>query len=248
MVLEVGCSYGVNAALLRHGLPFAHVRERYLTPAMQEVPLEHIAELDRRYFSGWPARKDVRFIGLDTSVGAIAYGRRAGLFEAGLAIDLEKERLNASARVLVTRADLVISTGGVGSVTEKTFAKLMAAFPAKRRPWVASFVLRTCDYSRIAEALARNGLATDKLEGATFVQRRFRDSREQREAVAALERLGVDPTGKEAEGQVYAELFLSRPAKAVGAALLSEIVSLPSATSRLHSGRPTALNRSAVAA
>ena len=230
-IIDVGCSYGVLSAVMRHGLTMDQLRDRYASPSLHALSSDHLTALDLHYFAGWPERPGLRFVGLDASAAAIAYARRVGLIEEGLAVDLETGSLDERARALVAKADLIVSTGAVGYVTEKTFSKLLSAFEPEAAPWVASFVLRAFDYRPIAESLAQRGLVNERFESATFVQRRFRDQSEYQEMLRLLRRAGVDPTGKEAEGLLHAELFVSRPEAAAKAAALNEIVSLSSGAS-----------------
>jgi hypothetical protein len=237
IILDLGCSYGVNAALMRHSVTLKHLRERYLSPEMQAMRADRVAEFDARYFSGWPAREDMRFAGLDVSSEAISYGRRTGLLDAGLAIDLETQELNQAATELIACADMIISTGCVGYVTARTFAKIMGAFENQPKPWIASFVLRVFDYGEIADTLSRHALITEKFPGATFVQRRFHDPSEFEQTMNALAALGVDPAGKESEGLLHAELFVSRPEEIAAATPLTEIISLTSGIGRRYGDR-----------
>jgi SAM-dependent methyltransferase len=225
-ILDVGCSYGVLSAVMRHRLTMDQLRDRYASPSLRGLSSDHLAACDLHYFAGWPEREGLRFIGLDASPEAIAYARRVGLLADGLAVDLEAGSLDARAKALVAKADLIVSTGAVGYVTEKTFAKLLAACEPEAMPWVASFVLRAFDYGAISGALAQRGLLTERFESATFVQRRFRDQSEYQETLRLLCDAGVDPEGKEAEGLLHAQLFVSRPEAEVAAATLGEIVSL----------------------
>lgn len=226
-VLDIGCSYGVNAALLRHGVTLHQLRERYLAPSIQMLSCEELAKHDARYFEAWPARRDVTFMGLDTSKEAVCYARRAGLLADGVALNLEEEIPDDRAAKLLPCADIIISTGCVGYVTQRTFDRILGAFDRhSERPWVASFVLRAFNYGPIAQTLARHSLATEKFDGATFVQRRFRDGEEMTQTVAALSALGLDTAGKESEGLLHAELFVSRPEESTAARSLTDIVSL----------------------
>ncbi len=67
-------------------------------------------------------------------------------------------------------------------------------------------------FESIEETLKDWGYVTEKLEGRTFVQRRFAAADEQEEVLEQLRERGVDPTGKESEGYLLAEFYLSRPA------------------------------------
>jgi hypothetical protein len=138
---------------------------------------------------------------------------------------------------------VVLSTGCVGYVSERTFAAILHAI--ERPPWVVSFVLRMFPYDAIAAALAERGLVTEKLAGATFVQRRFRDLKEFDKCLSTLERLGTDTTGLEAEGRFQAELFVSRPREAALAAPLGRIVTVVSGRNRTVGTRYVRVGRGA---
>lgn len=236
-ILDIGCSYGVNAALMRHGVNLAQLRERYLSPSLDGIGGARLAELDSRYFLSWPTRKDIRFVGLDCEKDAIGYAIQAGLLDAGLTANLEIDAAPRALEALVRDVDLVISTGAVGYVTEKTFEKILNAMPDGRTPWFASFVLRMFEYDKITAMLEDHGLGTEKFPGATFVQRRFKDRAEFEHVMSVLKALGIDATGKEAEGLFHAELFVSRQPEAIAAEPLTEIVSLTSGGARQFGDR-----------
>jgi SAM-dependent methyltransferase len=230
-VLDVGCSYGVLSAVMRHGLTIDQLRERYASPSIRRLSSRRLIACDAHYYAGWPEHADIRFIGFDASPGAIAYARLAGLIDEGLAADLETHPLSEQARAMISKADLIVSTGAVGYVTEKTFSKLLSAFEPGHEPWVASFVLRVFDYDPLSLCMAKHGLVTERFEGATFVQRRFRDQAEYQNVIRLLHEAGIDPAGKEAEGLLHAELFVSRPELETRKAPLKEIVSLSNGSS-----------------
>ena len=68
-------------------------------------------------------------------------------------------------------------------------------------------------FDAIEETLSEQGYVTEKLEGRTFIQRRFASAEEQEQVLEQLSDLGIDPTGKEADGHLHAEFYLSRPAR-----------------------------------
>jgi SAM-dependent methyltransferase len=223
-ILDVGCSYGILAALMRYGLTIGQLRDRYKTAPMQALSSDDLASYDTQYFAGWPRRSDVRFIGLDCSAEAIAYALRVGLIEEGLVVDLETAVPNKRACSVISKVDLIVSTGVVGYVSERTFAELLKTFPSGHTPWIASFVLRMFDYGDIAATIGQHNLATERLDGVTFQQRRFRDASEFENALRLIQARGLDPAGREAEGVYHAELFVSRPSADISKAGLQEIV------------------------
>jgi hypothetical protein len=230
VVLDVGCSYGINAALQRFPLSFNTLRSRYAKREMASVSSEELACLDRSFYASWPEIAQARFLGLDVSEPAIRYAQNVGLLDAGIAANLERHALRPGDTEVVRRADLLLSTGCVGYVTDMTYRRVLDALDAP--PWVVSFVLRMFPYDRMAEALESYGLVTERLAGATFVQRRFRDVEEFRRSLAALAERGVETEGFESEGRFQAELFVSRPAAEVRAAPLGEIVTVTSGRNR----------------
>lgn len=223
-ILDVGCSYGILSAVMRYGLSVEQLRSRYLTAPLHDLDAQHLADLDSLFLASWAPRDDLRFVGLDRSAEAIAYGLNVGLLDDGLVVDLEANSLNTRSRSAISNVDLIVSTGAVGYVTEKTFSELLGAFQAGQEPWIASFVLRMFDYREIAAEIGSRGLATERLEGRTFMQRRFRDCEEAEETLRLLRARGLDPAGKESEGAYHAELFVSRPQTDIERIDLREII------------------------
>lgn len=226
-LLDVGCSYGINAALARFSLSFKDLQRRYSRREVTALTSDELAALDRHYFKGWPRKTEGRFLGLDISAPAIAYARQVGLIDGGVAADLETRALEPDQAAILSQADVILSTGAIGYVTERTFDRVLDVTEA-RSPWIVSFVLRMFPFDRLEAAFARRGLVTEKLSGATFVQRRFRDAEEFERTLAGLAELDLDVTGLEADGLLHAELFVSRPEADALAAPLDEVVTVSS--------------------
>ena len=225
-VLDIGSSYGINAATHRFPVNFSSLRQRYARREMVEIEAEEMARLDRHFYASWPEIGIGRFIGLDISEPAIRYANRAGLHIDGVVANLETDTLSALDATVIAPVDVLLSTGSIGYVTERTYDTLLDAISSSS--WVISFVLRMFPYDGFIESFARRGLVTERLRGATFVQRRFRDEAEFEQTLASLEAQGIDPTGIESEGLFQAELFLYRPEADVRAAPLDDIVSVTS--------------------
>jgi hypothetical protein len=224
-ILDIGCCYGILSAAMRCSLSIDELRNCYARAAFQALSSDALTSCDAHHFVSWAPRDDLRFIGLGRSPEPIAYAQRVGLIEEGLIVDLEKNSPSARARSVICAVDLIVSTDAAGYVSEKTFAKILQVFPPGKAPWIASFVLRLPDYGSTAETASYHGLATERLEGVTFPQRRFRDKTEAEEVLRLLKTRGVDPAGKESEGHYHADLFVSRPTADVKRVGLREIVS-----------------------
>jgi hypothetical protein len=229
-VLDVGCSYGINAAVHRFPLSFGTLRSRYARREMMALSSEELARLDRHFYASWPQVGLAQFTGLDISGPAVRYARSAGLIEHGIVADLERQTLRAEDASVVRNTDVILSTGCVGYVTDKTYTQLLQAIESP--PWVISFVLRMFPYDALSDSLSRFGLVTERLAGATFVQRRFRDLNEFTASLAALDKCGVDTAGFESEGLFHADLYVSRPEADVRAASLDQIVTIASGRNR----------------
>lgn len=209
-VLDIGCSYGVNAALLKYGLTMNELYQHYSDPADHDR--DALLARDRELACTRDRFLDTRFIGFDSSQPALSYARSAEFIDDAVHADLECADPTERQRTQLAEADLVISTGCVGYVTHKTVARVATAH-GERRPWMAHFVLRMFPYDPVAERLTALGYETDLMEGM-FRQRRFASAEEQSLVLDTLAAEGVDPEGLESEGWLYAQLFVSRPRRA----------------------------------
>jgi len=234
-VLDVGCSYAINGALMKYAVDYEALRQRYTAPSLQPLDSADVLELDRHFYQSWPQNKDVRVIGLDVSENAVRYAEDAGILDHGLAIDLESRDPTAAEAAILADVDIVVSTGCVGYVTSKTFQRIAKVARKGRTPWAANFVLRMFPFDGIARTLADQGLVTEPYEGATFVQRRFANRDEMEKAVMAVEARGLDTDGLETEGLYHSNLFVSRPPEEIERRPIQELVTVISGANKLWS-------------
>jgi hypothetical protein len=225
-ILDLGSSYGINAALFRYPLTFDMLRRRYARREMLTLSSEKLHELDRNYFSSWPRTQAEKIIVADVSEPAVSYAVASGIADEAIAFDFERDTPPSSVLAKLADVDIIMSTGCVGYVSEKTFEAILAA--TGRVPWVVSFCLRMFSYDDVAGALGRVGLETEKLQSAAFVQRRFRDEEEAAGVLGLLAKRGIDPNGFESDGLLFAELFVSRPPEHIAAAPLDQMVTIAS--------------------
>ncbi|MBT2504744.1 class I SAM-dependent methyltransferase [Streptomyces sp. ISL-98] len=205
-VLDIGCSYGINAALLKYDATMDELYARYAGTGSREALLARDRELatTRR-----PAHR-IRFVGLDTSSSALSYALDAGFLDDAVHADLEEHEPTPAQRAQFAGTDLVISTGCLGYVTERTLTRVVRA-QGGRRPWMAHFVLRMFPFDSVERALTGLGYRTVRVD-EVFKQRRFASPDEQALVLDRMSAAGVDAQGLEAEGWLYAQLYLSRPA------------------------------------
>ncbi|MER5550761.1 class I SAM-dependent methyltransferase [Streptomyces sp. NPDC002793] len=206
-VLDIGCSYGVNAALLKHDLTMDELYDRYdgSGPGSRAALLERDRDLTR---SRRPAHP-LRFTGLDASAEALAYAHEAGFLDDTVNADLEADDPTPAQRDRLAGTDLVISTGCIGYVTERTLTRVVRAQDG-RLPWMAHFVLRMFPFGPVEDALDGLGYRTVRID-EVFRQRRFAGPEERRGVLAGLAAADVDASGLEEDGWLYAQLYLSRP-------------------------------------
>ena len=223
-VLDVGSSYGINAAVHRFPVTFTTLRRRYACHEMVALEPSEVARLDRNYYASWPDKGLATFVGLDASEQAIRYAQDVGLIEDGIVADLEHEPLTSEAADVMSDVDIVLSTGAVGYVSEKTFRSIAEA--VSRPLWVVSFVLRMFPYDDLAALFEERGLVTERLDSALFAQRRFIDLAEFEGCLHQLAGRGLDSRGFESRGLLQAGLFVSRPANDVRHARLDDVVTI----------------------
>lgn len=231
-VLDLGCSYGLNGALMKYALRYDALRERYTDPALKTIPSDTLRDLDRHFYQAWPKNPRIRVIGLDPSENAVRYGEAVGTMDAGFALDLETQDPSPEQARVLEAVDLIVSTGCVGYVTGKTFRRLAKLARRGRPAWVASFVLRMFPYDDIEDTLATLDLETERFEAATFVQRRFANFEEMEATIKAVEARGLDTRGRESDGLFHADLFISRPPDEIARRPIQKLVSVVSGANK----------------
>lgn len=209
-VLDVCCSYGINAALLQHDVTLAELYAHYTAPEVQDLTVGELVAVDKEFYAARRRAGALPVIGLDIAGRAVRYALTVGLLDAAFTDNLEEGPASAPLCRALADVGLITLTGGGSYVTHRTFAALL---PCVRRPlWVSAFVLRTVSYAPVARTLANHGLRTTADPSRTYPQRLFTDARERRYAVRAVRALGADPAGRESAGRFHTVLYESRPA------------------------------------
>ena len=213
-VLDVCCSYGINAALLKYDTTLEELYTRYGSKEFANLSSEELERGDAAFYEERFKEAAPEVIGVDVASNAVSYGIRSGALDAGFAENLEAGEPTEELRRAVSGVDLLTVTGGVGYISGRTFERLLDCIvegPEGRVPWLAVFALRWVSYEDISEVLSSYGLITEKLDGHTFTQRRFTDVGEREYVLEELAGMGIDTTGKEDTGWYHADFYLSRP-------------------------------------
>lgn len=208
-VLDLCCSYGINAALLNHDVTLAEMAERYTSRTAQAMSTAELIEWDKEFYAQRRRPDAVPVIGLDVAAPAVHYALAVGLLDAAFTEDLEQGPPSPRLERALEEVGLVTLTGGGSYITDRTFTALLDG--ARRPVWVSAFVLRTVSYEPIERTLAAHGLRTTVDSSRTYPQRRFTDAREQQYAIEAVRALGHDPTGREQAGHFHSLHYESRP-------------------------------------
>lgn len=214
-ILDLCCSYGVNAALLKHELSLEDLYSRYGSEELAGLSTDELVAADNEFYEDRRVESPPEVVGVDVAGNAVSYALQASLLDAGFAENLEENEPSEALREATAGVDLLTVTGGIGYVWQSTFERVLSCFDADSTPWVATMPLRMVDYAPVAETLSEYGLATEKLTTRTFQQRRFLDDREREHVLRQLADADVDPGGKEDTGWYHSEFYLSRPVEEV---------------------------------
>lgn len=208
-VVDLCCSYGINAALLNHDVTLSDLYDRYTDPATAGLSRAELVAADREFYAARRRPDAVPVVGVDVSPQAVTYAADAGLLDAAFAENLEAGPASAALAAALAPADLVTVTGGLSYIGPRTFDAVLTA--ARGRVRTVAFAVRPVDYRPVADVLRRHGLVTRTSE-LTYPQRRFTGPEERRNTLERVRAAGLDPAGREAEGYYHAALHVSRPA------------------------------------
>lgn len=206
-VLDVGSSYGVNAAILNHNVGLSDLFRLYSLQTTKGLSRSELVARDRKLFAEMRNNRDVKVVGLDVAGEALDYAAEVGIIDAGLATNLELRPPLVEDKELLAGIDVIISTGAIGYVGVPTFSRILDC--TETSPWFALFALRMFPIDDIAAMLRTRGYVVYRQRGRTYRQRRFAGSNEKQEVLARLAALRIDPAGLEAEGWYHAEFFFA---------------------------------------
>ncbi|MEU8528287.1 MULTISPECIES: hypothetical protein [Streptomyces] len=198
-VLDLCCSYGINAALLNHDVSLSELYRHYTAPGVKDLTTAELVLRDKQFYGARRRADALHVIGLDIAGRALRYAQDVGLLDDAFAENLERDAPSARLREAMAGVGLLTLTGGGSYLTRRTFDALLAC--ARRPVRVSAFVLRTVSYVPVAETLSGYGLRTVADVTRTYPQRLFTDAREEAFAVEAVRALGADPAGREESGR-----------------------------------------------
>lgn len=208
-MLDIGCSYGINAATVRFGLSFSELNRLFELNVPRDPA--RAAAVTKQALENHGTHLEVECGGLDASGLAIRFATESGILEHGIHANLEEAgaELNAEDHAWTRDVNLLVCTGAIGYVTRRTLDKLLDAI-GDRAPEtiVLMTVLRVFDTSPIERSLDEHGLACEILPDVLMPQRRFADRREQQGIIDVLEQARLDAK-LERSGRHFARLLVA---------------------------------------
>ncbi len=208
-ILDLGSSYGINAALLKLDLKISELYRRYTTPLAKELTTTELIQRDRHDFYSKRIEHELDIVGFDISSPALRYAKAAGLIVDAVQANLEKDELTIYQVKQLENIDCIISSGCIGYVTVITLEKIIDAH-APYLPWMAHSVLRMFSVQKLTALLQNKGYEVF-IHSKPVKQRCFAPPEEQTQVLSRLHELGIDSSGLEDQGWLYAWLITAVP-------------------------------------
>jgi hypothetical protein len=214
-LLDLGCSYGVGAALLNHSISFSELARFFAEHKSRDY--HDCIEATRDLLEATESPDAVSCLGLDCSEKALRFAEDTGLLDGTIARNLEEDQSLPPDEVrMIQECNLLTSTGAIGYVGNKTLSVLLRHLGKSKRqshgPYSVVTILRMFDSAPIAATFERFGFHFAAVPGVRLRQRQFETEEEQARTLKLLVKRGIDTDGWESEGFLYADLFAAAPA------------------------------------
>ncbi|MGI0086647.1 MAG: hypothetical protein ACREBI_01630 [Nitrosotalea sp.] len=208
-ILDLGSSYGINSALLNHELIMSELDAFFV----ENNPNPSIKST-QNFFDDLPNNDpNLEFYLVDTSSPALDFAEKAGLCEGSFCINLEKETISSKLQQVMHDIDLIISTGCVGYIGWKSFAKIFEKIGADRDPLpiFAFTLLRIFPSDGIERVFKENNFELLKTKIGPLKQRRFYDETEMNDTLELLKSRNIDTKNLEESGYYFADFYVGGP-------------------------------------
>ncbi|MDA1036695.1 MAG: hypothetical protein O3B65_07455 [Chloroflexi bacterium] len=214
----------MSGALLKTDCAYRDLAEFYRLEASSEYAA-CVAE-SQRWLDSHAMRGDVEVVGFDRSDEAIRFAVASHMIDDGIALNLENEEseLTADQAHLLRECDVLLSTGAIGYVTDKTVNPILDEFGNDSRgalgPVAIMSVLELFDPAPIVEAFTEHGYRFGHLP-VRMPQRRFVDE--------MLRQRNVPADALDSEHQLFAGLCIAAKPERFDALTecVSELYALP---------------------
>lgn len=211
-VLDIGSSYGINSALMRHNLRMSDLDNFFLKE--NHPPTKEQA---RQFFEKLPVDDTLSFYQIDISDPALKFSEDVNLCKKGICVNLETGNLPIKN---IPESDMVIATGCIGYIGYKAFSNLFEIIKKQKinsenfqSPVFAFSVLRIFDMEKIEKTFDHYGYSIVKSDLEPIRQRSFSDSKEKNKTISLLHDKGINTKWYEDDGHFYADFYIASPKK-----------------------------------
>lgn len=208
-ILDLGSSYGINSALLNHELIMSELDSFFL----KDNPSPSIKST-QDFFDDLPNNNsNLEFYLVDTSAQALDFAENAGLCNDSFCVNLEKEIVPSRLQQAMQDIDLIISTGCVGYIGEKSFSKIFSQIENDKGPLpiFAFTVLRIFNTINIESVFKENNFELIKTKIGPLKQRRFYDKVEMNDTLDLLKHKNIETKNLEENGYYFADFYVGGP-------------------------------------
>jgi hypothetical protein len=212
-MLDIGCSYGIGSAFVKYGCSFDEMVSFFSTRAPQD--LQAACKTMRAWLNVTPAVDNIRCVGLDSSEPAIRFAMMTGLLNFGIARNFENPDItpNAEECSWLRNCNLLISTGSIGYVTDRTMNQILRHVgkdrPNEFGPLAVVTILRMFESISIRDSFEKYGFRFERVPGIMLSQRRFTDQNERKGILKILHDKNIDTSEWEDRGKLFAQLFIA---------------------------------------
>jgi hypothetical protein len=210
-ILDIGSSYGINSALMKHDLEMSDLDDFFLQEDSTNL------EQTRQFFEKIPSNDNLNFYQIDISNPALQFSEDVKLCKKGICVNLETDGLPIKE---LPSLDMIIATGCIGYIGFKAFSNLFELIKKQQtkysqsdidKPIFAFSVLRIFDMEKIRKTFDYYGYSLVRTDLDPIRQRRFSDSDERHQTISLLNSKGIDVKGFEDDGYFYAHFYVASP-------------------------------------
>ncbi|MEQ8300746.1 MAG: class I SAM-dependent methyltransferase [Hyphomonas sp.] len=169
IVLDVCAGYGINSLTLRFGLESGDAYAWLASGQATPTPIHSTRWLP----------PDAHIIGIDIAHNALAYAQGAGLIDGFICRDLETDKLLAQEAQRIAKSDILISTGSLSYITERTIGQILSAIDAESPLLALFWPLLGVDTQKLTTCMRASGLTVS--HDQTPIWQRNYKSNEERE-------------------------------------------------------------------
>jgi len=210
-ILDIGSSYGINAALMKHDLEMSDLDDFFLKRENTSM------EQTKQFFEKLPSNNHLKFYQIDISDPALQFSEEVKLCKKGICVNLETESFSINE---IPSFDMIIATGCIGYIGYKAFSNLFVLIKKQQtkfsqseidKPIFAFSVLRIFDMEKIQQTFDYYGYSLVRTDLGPIRQRQFSDSEEKSQTVSLLHDKGIDSKDYEDDGYFYAHFYIASP-------------------------------------